>query len=322
MPQQIATYHYHSLANLSADGKHGLAMGKGKSKYNPDLFVYYATLFDTQTGAMLAQFTDYYGSKAMSLSPDGNKAVLLHETKVGGAPQDPILEYPLTIWNIEQNTSIECSRHVQIADVAWLDNDCFVTMHINGHSSVILTIYHADGTQLSQFEYKGAGYWFWLAVNGYIAMSIQEELQNQIHLINPSTGSEVKRLSFGVKDRPAQVHRSLFYAPDGNHIATLQQMNNKAILVWNVIQDVPPIELKGDKYITALVWSPDSKQILSAEKELDTVSSIYIWDIDTGEKKLFTEMRYEPHEFVKSLHWHGNNVYITLLRSMMVWEVE
>lgn len=322
MPKQIAQYDYHSLANLSADGKRGLAIGKGKFKHNPDVLVEYATIFDTETGAIIAQYTDYLNPNAMSLSPDGKKAVLSFQTQVGGAPQDPIFEYLLIIWNSENNTSGDCNPHPElpIADVAWLDNGSFVAMRLHGYSSVELIIYDVKATTLSQFEYKGV-YAHYLAVNNQIALGIQIELQNQIHLINPNTGAEIKRVSFGVKDRPAQVHRSLFYAPNGNLIATLQQMNDKAILIWDVVQDVPPIELKGDKYITAIAWSPDSKQILSAERELETVSSIYILDIVTGEKKLFTEVRYEPHEFVKSLHWHGNKVYITLLRSMMVWEV-
>lgn len=321
MPKQIAQYDYHSLANLSADGKRSLAIGKGKFKHNPDVLVDYATVFDTETGAIIAQYTDYLNPKAMSLSPDGKKAVFVYQTQVGGPPQDPIFDYLLIIWNTENNTSGDCNAHpkLQIADVAWLDDDRFVAMRLNGYSSVELTIYDVKSATLSQFDYKGYG--SWMAVNGNIAI----DMENQIHLINPNTGAEIKRLSFGVKDRPAKVHRSLFYAPDGNLIATLQEMNNKAILVWDVVGDAPPIELKGDKHITAIAWSPDSKQILSAEKEDDGVSIIYIWDIATGEKKLFTEVRevlYERYDWVESLHWHGNNVYITLLRSMMVWEVE
>ncbi|MDX2077704.1 MAG: WD40 repeat domain-containing protein [bacterium] len=328
MPKQIAKYDYHSLANLSADGKRALAIGKGKFKPNPTILVDYATIFDTETGAILAQYTDYQNPKAMSLSPDGARAILFYQVNAGGAPQDPIFEYPLLIWNMQNNTVLECGRQLQPSDMTWLDNDRFVVMRLNGYSSVELTVYDASGTQLSQFEYKWVGYWHYLAVNDdIVAMGIQVDLQNLISLINPTTGAELKRFSLGVRDRIAQTHRSLFYAPNGNFIATLQQTNNKAILVWDVHTDAPPIELKANNYITALAWSPDSTQLLSAEKESDVLSNIYIWDIATGEKKLFTEINYEPttyapRSFIKSLHWHGNKIYITpLYHSIMVWQV-
>ncbi|HRF96753.1 MAG TPA: WD40 repeat domain-containing protein, partial [Aggregatilineales bacterium] len=234
----------------------------------------------TKTGAILAQYTDYQNPKALSLSPDGTRAVLFYQVNAGGAPQDPIFEYPLIIWNTQNNTVIECGRQLQPSDMAWLDNDRFVVMRLNGYSSVELTIYNANGAQLSQFDYKGAGYWHYLAVNDpIVAMGIQIDLQNLICLINPNTGAELKRFSLGVRDRIAQTHRSLFYAPNGNFIATLQQMNNKAILVWDVTHDAPPIELKAENYITALAWSPNSTQLLSAEKQGDGVSDIYLWDI-------------------------------------------
>lgn len=317
MPKQIAQYDYHSLANLSADGKRGLAIGKGKFKHNPDVLVDYATLFDTETGAIIAQYTDYLNPQAMSLSSDGKKAVFVYQTQVGGAPQDPIFEYRLIIWNIENNTSIDCSHNMnlQIEDVAWLDNNRFVVMRLNGLSSVDIGVYEMAGAQLYQFDYRGFGYY--IAVNGHVAIGIQ----NQIYLINANTGAEIKRLLVGERERFGQVSRSLFYAPNGNFIATLQQTNNKAILVWDVHTDAPPIELKAGKYITALAWSPDSTQLLSAEKQGDGVSNIHLWDIARGEKKLFTEIKYEPHDALTSLHWHGDKIYISLRRSIMLWEV-
>ncbi len=318
MAKCVVTYdRYHSLANLSADGKRALAIGKGKFKHYPDILVDYATIFDTETGVIIAQYTDSLNPTSMSLSPDGKRAMLSYEVQEGGLPQDPIFEYLLMIWDIENNTSIDCSHNlsVKIGSTSWLDNDHFVVTRQNGLSSINVGVYDVTGTQLSQFDYTGFGYD--VVVNQYIAIGIQ----NHIYLINPSTGDKVNRFLLSENERIGQSKRSLFYAPNGSAIAILQQTNNTAILVWDLTNDVSLSELKGDRYMTALAWSPDSTQLLSAQKESDTSSGIYIWDIATGEKKLFTEVRYESHDAVKSLHWYEDKIYITTLRLMTVWEL-
>ncbi len=107
--------------------------------------------------------------------------------------------------------------------------------------------------------------------------------------------SQMKERGIPLDMIPLGTIRDLVWHPDGTKLAAAHE--DYVVRVWDLMTATPRIVhmLEHISAATSVIWSPDTRMILSADRRKD---GIYIWDASTGHK---VEELYEHSSWVTSL---------------------
>ncbi len=344
MPKQIAQYtHYIDFANLSADGERAISVLLDKSIEIPFLGV---SVWDTQTGQEIKRYPHESPANLLAMSPDGQHALILESKQVpragmAGRDDDEYdVEDTIIMWDIDQDKtktrifSYEANANAGARDAVWLDNNRILILNwdsltlwdtsFEGDGGEVITI-KTDGNNWANMLYDGDMIVLWRSGGTGKLPDVWSFIKPDTwELLRPKEFPDYKlnQWTSNAKTRS----KPIAFSPNRHHFAML--LNNQTRLAIRPVND-PTIQQTCDSNtdIEAFAWSPDGEKIIFVAvdrrniPDKDRKNRVWIWDITTDEKNLFTEISYSPYNTVKNVHWHGNRIYIVLSAEIMVWEV-
>jgi len=312
MAKRVATYEgYYSLANLSADGKRGVALTK--KKYREHVVV-----FDTAKGRVIAEYPLTNPPYILAITPDGNTVVFNDRETVGGIPQEPEYANFLLVWNVDKNTTKKFTIEDSYDDVAWTTNSQFATLSFDKGN-----YWHVSAGETSSFTVNSR-------MGGGDYLIYQQHLMVFEHHINKTALFYVDGMTVEIPKRmflwQQSIHspyiptRGIAIAPNGKLCAILHNeekslrddpnlFKNK-VAIWDIADNQAGQSLVGERELSALAWSPDSTRLLVSELNSgNKTSQIVLWDAVTGQKQTdFARI----DGLVDNIIWHGERVYIRI----------
>lgn len=352
MPKQIANYkQYNGFVSLSADGERAISVFS-------EGMVYGVVVWDTKTGQEIKRHPQDESGHVLSISPDGQHALIVNRQEkkrdgmLGRDPDEYDVKTTIIIWNIDQDQSkkrsysYEANVYGGVFNAIWLDNSHILMV---SRTDLMLwdTSFEDNNSEIATFQVDG-GSGHYILYDGETIMLCRLgtwNTQDTLFFIKPFTWEMVRnreilqqglyQSSYQVKPAP-----SIVLSPDKQHIAML--LKNQTTLAIRPVNN-PNITqtLEVGKKVAVFAWSPDSTKILFAEfdslgaKEKTRKNRVWIWDIATSEKTLFTELDYDAEYTygenqdqkawgiyeISGLQWHGDLIYIVYDRKIQVWKI-
>lgn len=316
MAKRVATFDgYYSFANLSADGKRGVALIK--QKYREHVVV-----FDTAKGRVIGEQPLTHPPYTLALSPDGKTVAFNDRETVGGVPQDPEYANFLVVWNIEKNTTQKfLIKDIQYSfeGIAWLTNTQFAILSWNGGS--FWDIHQGETSPFTVGSRAGGGEH--LIYQQHLMVFEQDTDKTTLFYVDGSANPiEIpKRMFFSQQSiHSPYIHtRGLAISPNGQLCAILHNeqkslrddpnlFKNK-VAVWDMVNQQAIATLVGERELSALAWSPDNTRLLVNELNMDKkTSQVVLWNAITGQKEADFALL---DGLVDNIIWHGERVYIS-----------
>lgn len=313
MAKRLATFDgYYSLANLSADGKRGVALIK--QKYREHVVV-----FDTAKGHIIAEYSLTNHPTVLSLNPDGKTVVFDDRETIGGIPQEPEYAQFMIVWSVDKNTAQKFQIEDSYDDLAWISNRQFATLSFDKGS-----YWDVSAGETSPFTVGsrfGGGHYL---IHQQKLMIFEHELAKTTIFYADGSANPVeipKRMFLWQQSihSPYIPTRGIAMSPNGKLCAILHNeqkslrdapnlFKNK-VAVWDMTNHQTIATLVGERELSALAWSPDNTRLLVNELNMDKkTSQVVLWNAITGQKEAdFAQI----DGLVDNIIWHGERVYIS-----------